>query len=135
MVSRAVDFGLFFKGAHDFDNRVLSFAAHDQIDLIFFHRFMGHQGQVRAAENGNRAVFLSRFGRLPGVDNQRRRGRQADDIKRVTGQLLLKGFHILFDRGIPNFALVSVSAQRAGQVAQPHMDVFTTIPDFRFGTG
>ena len=109
-------------GAHDLDDSLLRLAAHHQVHLGTLHRLVGHEGQVRAAENGDGASFLGLSGRLPGLVDQ---GRGAGDAHQVValpveegGQRLVLDFCL--EQG---HVVIAGGDERPGKVAQAHVDV------------
>ena len=77
---------------------------------------------MRPAQHGSEAVLLGSLGHLPGVDDQRCGGGDADQL---VGLALLLGLldvvldrHVL-DGRVVDERLMAALAQRRGQVAEP----------------
>jgi hypothetical protein len=103
------------------------------------HRLVGHEGQVRAAQDGDGPCCLGRAGCLPGFVDE---GRRAGDANHVVRPPLVAGLsqHLGDGIGLDGSVVqgqVAVAGldQRAGQVAQAHVDVRPRVPDVGLGAG
>jgi len=126
---------VFFQRGDDLDDRLLRFTAHDQVNRLFLHRFVGHQGQMRAAQNSNSTALFGDGRRFPGADNQRRGRRNSNHIVGIAAQEGVKTFKLFLDGSVPNIHFIAARQQRTGQVAQSHVNMFSAVPYAGFRAG